>query len=278
MAILSQNSNLMPVGFVGHGAPTLGMETKGPPVEAWQTWGKSLLNPESSQGSKPKGILVISAHWLDRPPHLGPTTKADQIYDFYGFPEELYQLHYPAPPAPELGQEVFSLLNRAGLKPIKSPSRGLDHGAWVPLLHLFPKADIPVLQVSIGTRMPMEEHLALGRALAPLRSQGVFILGSGNMAHNLGKVDFTDRYGHVETWTREFDQWAAEKLESFDLDALARYATEAPTARLAHPTDDHYTPLLVAAAAAGVAGKPAIRYPHTGFEYGTLSMRCVEFQ
>ena len=144
-------------------------------------------------------------------------------------------------------------------------------------MHLFPKADIPVLQVSIGTRVPMSEHVALGRALSPLRSEGVFILGSGNLAHNLGKVDFADRYGHVESWTVEFDQWVSEKLENFDLESLARWAAEAPGAKNANPTDDHYTPLLVAAAAAGADGKPRVLYPHTGFEYGTLSMRCVEF-
>lgn len=265
----SANQNLMPVGFIGHGAPTLGLEKSGPTVEAWKAWGQSLPSP--------KAVLVISAHWLEKPPHLGPTRNAGLIYDFYGFPEELYQVTYTAPSAPELGKEVFSLLKGNGLKPIESPTRGLDHGAWVPLLHLFPKADIPVLQVSIGTRVPMNDHLALGRALAPLRSQGVFILGSGNLTHNLGKVSFGDRYGHVESWAKEFDQWATEKLDSFDLEALAHYATEAPSARLAHPTDDHYTPLLAAAAAAGVAGKPTVSYPYTGFEYGTLSMRCVEF-
>ncbi len=260
----------MPVGFVGHGAPTLGLEKKGPTVESWNKWGRSLPKPEA--------IVMVSAHWLERPPHLGPTAKTGLIYDFYGFPEELYQVQYPAPPAPELGKEVFSLLKQAGVKPIESPSRGLDHGAWVPLLHMFPEADIPVLQVSIGTRVPMAEHIALGKALAPLRSQGVLILGSGNLTHNLRIVNFADRYGEPESWAREFDQWAAEKLESFDLEALARYASEAPGARQAHPTDDHYTPLLVAAAAAGGAGKPKVSYPHEGFEYGTLSMRAVEFQ
>lgn len=264
------NSNkLMPVGFIGHGAPTLGLEKSGPTVEAWKAWGKSL--------PAPKAVLLISAHWLERPPHLGPTNKTGLIYDFYGFPDELYQVQYSAPPAPELGKDAFSLLKEAGLKPITSPTRGLDHGAWVPLLHMFPGADIPVLEVSIGTRVPMEEHLALGRALAPLRAEGIFILGSGNLTHNLGRVSFGDRYGHVEPWAKEFDQWAAEKLEAFDLEALSRYTAEAPSARQAHPTDDHYTPLLAAAAAAGVAGKPVVRFPHTGFEYGTLSMRCVEF-
>lgn len=262
--------NLMPVGFVGHGAPTLGLEKAGPAVEAWKAWGRSL--------PKPKAILMVSAHWLERPVHIGPTEKAGLIYDFYGFPDALYQVRYPAPPAPGLGRGVFSLLSRAGLKPIESPSRGLDHGAWVPLVHMFPDADVPVLQVSIGTRVPMAEHIALGKALAPLRSEGVFILGSGNLTHNLRVVNFADRYGEPENWAVEFDRWVEEKLKISDGDALARYATEAPSARKAHPTDDHYTPLLVAAAAAGESQKPKIVFPHIGFEYGTLSMRCVEFQ
>jgi 4,5-DOPA dioxygenase extradiol len=264
-----KNNHLMPVGFVGHGAPTLGLDKKGPAIEAWKAWGRSI--------PKPKAILMVSAHWLERPVHIGPTGKAGLIYDFYGFPDELYQVKYPAPPAPELGKEVFSLLSKAGLKPIESPSRGLDHGAWVPLLHMFPAADIPVLQVSIGARVPMAEHIVLGKALAPLRSEGVFILGSGNITHNLRILNFADRYGEPEDWAMEFDGWAKEKLENFDLDALSRYAAEAPSARTAHPTDDHYTPLLVAAAA-GESPKPKVVFPHTGFEYGTLSMRCVEFQ
>ncbi len=262
------NNHLMPVGFVGHGAPTLGLDKKGPAIEAWKVWGKSI--------PKPKAILMVSAHWLERPVHIGPTSKAGLIYDFYGFPDALYQVKYSAPPAPDLGKTVFSLLSQAGLKPIESPSRGLDHGAWVPLVHMFPDADIPVLQVSIGTRVPMAEHIALGKTLAPLRSEGVFILGSGNITHNLRILNFADRYGDPEGWAVEFDGWAKEKLETFDLGALSRYATEAPSARTAHPTDDHYTPLLVAAAAAGK--DPEVTFPHAGFEYGTLSMRCVEFQ
>ncbi len=209
---MDKNSDLMPVGFVGHGAPTLGLEKKGPAIEAWRTWARSI--------PKPKAILMVSAHWLERPVHIGPTRKAELIYDFYGFPDELYQVKYSAPPAPELGEEVFALLSQAGLKPIESPSRGLDHGAWVPLVHMFPKADIPVLQVSMGTRVPMAEHIALGKILSPLRSEGVFILGSGNITHNLRIVNFGDRYGKPEAWALEFDGWAREKLENFDLDAL----------------------------------------------------------
>ncbi len=260
----------MPVGFVGHGAPTLGLEKTGLTVESWRNWGRSL--------PKPKAILMVSAHWLERPVHIGPTQETGLIYDFYGFPESLYQVKYPAPSAPELGREVFSLLSKAGLRPIESPSRGLDHGAWVPLVHMFPNADIPVLQVSIGTRVPMDQHLALGKALAPLRSEGVFILGSGNITHNLRILNYADRYGEPEGWALEFDEWVKEKLEDADFETLTRYMNEAPSARTAHPTDDHYTPLLVAAAAGAEGPKAMITFPHQGFEYGNLSMRCVEFR
>ena len=165
-------------------------------------------------------------------------------------------IQYTAPASLDWVKKIFALLSNAGLKPIESPTRGLDHGAWVPLLHLFPHADIPVIQVSLSTRVPMKEHLVLGRALGTLRRQGVLILGSGNLTHNLQKVQFSNRFGEPESWAKEFDQWACEKLEAFDLDALADYVSKAPSPRQAHPTDDHYTPLLVAAAAAGEAGVP----------------------
>ena len=262
-------NSLMPVGFIGHGAPTLGLERHGPTVDAWREWGKSL--------PRPKAILVVSAHWLQKPHHLGPINAVSLTYDFMGFPDELYQVEYPAPPAPLLSKEVMHLLTKVGIKPGTNSDRGLDHGAWVPLMHMFPKADIPVLQISIGTNVPMGEHLNLGRLLTPLRSKGVFILASGNITHNLRVVNFADRYGEPEAWAKAFDQWCEGVLDRFELDSLADYQKVAPEARMAHPTDDHFTPLLVAAAAAGKEGKPEIRYPHTGFEYGTLSMRCVEF-
>jgi 4,5-DOPA dioxygenase extradiol len=263
----------LPIGFIGHGAPTLGAETKGPTVEAWRQWGKELL----ADAKKPQGVVMLSAHWLERPVHVGPTQAAGLIYDFYGFPDELYQVQYPAPPAPALGDRVFELLEKAGLKPIESRTRGLDHGAWVPLKHLFPKADIPVLQVSLSTRVPMAEHIALGRALAPLSGEGFLILGSGNITHNLRVLDFSDRYGEPEGWAKEFDDWVKERLDAMDLEGLSKYVTQAPEARRSHPTDDHFTPLLAAMAAAIASGNKKVRYPREGFEYGTLSMRCVEF-
>ncbi|HVZ79902.1 MAG TPA: class III extradiol ring-cleavage dioxygenase [bacterium] len=266
-------SSPYPIGFVGHGAPTLGLEKEGPAVEAWRTWGKSLLE----RHGPPKGVLMLSAHWLDRATHFGPTRPSGLIYDFYGFPDELYHVAYAAPPAPDLGQRVKDLLHQAGLRAIESPTRGLDHGAWVPLLHLFPKADVPVLQVSLSTRVPMKEHLVLGAALAPLSAEGHFILGSGNITHNLRAVDFGNRYGDPWDWAKDFDEWAAGRLDALDLEGLALWQKEAPEPHRAQPTDDHFTPLLAALSAAKTAGLGTVRYPHQGFEYGTLSMRSVEF-
>lgn len=258
----------MPVGFVAHGAPLLALETEGP-AASLRTWGASV--------PRPTAILVVSAHWLEWPAHVGATKTVPLVFDFYGFPEPLYRLTYPAPGAPELARSVVDLLKTAGLKPGSDPRRGLDHGAWVPLLHLFPKADVPVLEISLGTGLPMSAHLALGRALAPLRTQGVWIVGSGNITHNLRRANLNGKHAPVDSWATEFDAWCARALEAFDLDALADYAKKAPGSSLAVPTDDHYTPLLVAAAAAGgEGGKPKVRYPHTGFEYQNLSMRCVE--
>jgi 4,5-DOPA dioxygenase extradiol len=263
----SSSSKLMPVGFVGHGSPMTALETEGPPA-AWHRWAQTL--------PKPKAILMISAHWVEKPIHIGPNQKSPLIYDFYGFPEELYQVHYEPSASPELSKEVFALLSQAGLKPIESRQRGLDHGAWAPLLHMYPQGDVPILQVSIGTRVPMSEHLALGRALAPLREQDVFILASGNVTHNLRKVNFGHRDAPPIDWARDFDEWVVENLTHFNLEALCNYI-EAPGGHLSVPTDDHYTPLLVAAAAASVAGTPQITFPYEGFEYESLSMRCVEF-
>ena len=262
-----------PIGFIGHGAPTLGLEKSGPTVDAWRQWGRDLVKDHGT----PKGIVMLSAHWLDRVTHFGPTRPIGLIYDFYGFPDELYQVTYAAPAAPDLGKRTQELLQKAGLKAIESPTRGLDHGAWVPLSHMFPKAEVPVLQVSLGTRVPMKEHIALGTALAPLREEGYLLLGSGNVTHNLRAVDFSDRYGEPHDWAKDFDEWVVEKLEARDLDGLANYQREAPEPHRAQPTDDHFTPLIAAFAAALSTGPQKIRYPHQGFEYGTLSMRCVEF-
>jgi 4,5-DOPA dioxygenase extradiol len=257
----------MPIGFVGHGAPTNAIQSDGATAK-WRAWGAVL--------PRPAAVLVLSAHWLEQPPRVGGGEILPLIYDFTGFPEELYRIFYPAPGAPDLAEQVMSHLRKAGIAPQRDAQRGLDHGAWVPLRHMFPEADVPVLQVSIPFGDP-GACLALGRALAPLRKQDVFILGSGNIVHNLRHARLDERDAPVDPWAAEFDEWCAGALERNDLDALADYARQAPGAELAVPTDDHYAPLLITAAAAAETGRPVVRYPYTGFEHGNLSMRCVEF-
>ncbi|NIR31811.1 MAG: dioxygenase [Gammaproteobacteria bacterium] len=255
----------MPVAFVAHGAPTLASDaTKGAQLSAW-----------AASMPKPRAILVASAHWQQSPPCLGTQRTRELIYDFYGFPEALYRLRYPAPGSPELAAEVKGLLDEQGMAWSEEPARGLDHGVWVPLLHMWPDADVPVLQISQPATTAAGEFFALGCALAPLRERGVLILGSGNLTHNLRRLDWQGRASPPE-WARAFDDWCRRTLTEFDADALLAYRTRAPQAGEAHPTDEHFTPLLIAAGAASTHRR-SVLFPVEGFEYGSLSRRCVQF-
>ena len=250
----------MPVGFVGHGAPTLAIDPgKGGDLTRW-----------AKHMPEPRAILVISAHWEDTPATAGTTRIRDLMYDFYGFPDELYELEYKSPGAPELVERLSSLIPGG----VEQEDRPLDHGVWVPLLHMAPRADIPVLQLSLPSQQGAEGLFELGRRLAALRDEGIFILGSGNVVHNLRRLSRDKE--PVPSWSVEFDQWAAEVLERQDFDTLIDYRQDSPGLRLAHPTVEHFQPLLVAAGAASVAGGQA-SFPVEGFEYGSISRRCVQF-
>jgi 4,5-DOPA dioxygenase extradiol len=216
-------------------------------------------------------VLVISAHFEAAPPTLSSTTGAGLIYDFWGFPEEMYRLQYSPPPAPALAEAVERLL-APDLVTVRAEDRGLDHGAWVPLLHLIPGADIPTLQLSIPWTDDPAAMLELGARLSPLRASGVLILGSGNIVHNLRRVDWSGS-AEVVSWAGEFDGWVSEALRSDRPELLAAYR-EHPLAPTAHPTQEHFVPLLVAAGAAD-GGEPV--FPVSGFEMGSISARCVEF-
>jgi 4,5-DOPA dioxygenase extradiol len=252
----------MPVIFAAHGAPMLLDDA------LWMgelaAWARSL--------PRPKAILVVSAHWEERPATLGATTRVPLLYDFYGFPEKYYRLQYPAPGAPELAIRVRDLLRQQGIASTTDAERGLDHGAFVPLLAMYPEADLPVLQLSLPGLIPAE-LLALGAALAPLRDEGVLILGSGFITHNM-------RYAFVPgtpVWAREFDGWAREQLARLDLDALADFRARAPGAELALPTWEHYAPVLVSAAAAAALGEHAVSFPITGWWMdGAFTKRSVQ--
>ncbi|TXD39526.1 dioxygenase [Lujinxingia vulgaris] len=253
----------MPVGFVGHGAPTLAIDPgKGGDLARW-----------SKNLAQPRAILAISAHWEDAPASAGTTRVQDLMYDFYGFPDELYQIAYPSPGAPELVRRIGALMGEE----IRQEDRALDHGVWVPLLHMAPRADVPVLQLSLPSREGPEALFELGRKLAPLRDEGVFILGSGNVVHNLRRLSWDDPQGvSPPAWAAEFDQWVQEVIDRGAYDALVDYRHKSPGLRVAHPTEEHFQPLLVAAGAASVKRDP-VSYPVEGFEYGSISRRCVQF-
>jgi 4,5-DOPA dioxygenase extradiol len=253
----------VPSAFVAHGAPLLALD----PVKGGQLLGWAGAMPA------PRKILVVSAHWERAPASLGPTVKVPLIYDFYGFPRELYEMDYPAPASEALARQVEGLLK--GVEPVERlPERGLDHGTWVPLRRMYPDASIPVIQLSLPTHDPARLY-GIGRALAPLRADGVLILGSGNLTHNLGAADWRPD-PPTPAWASDFDAWIEATLAAGDVDRLLDYGRLAPAVRTAHPTREHFVPLLVAAgAAAGDADRPT--FPVTGFEFGSIARRCVQF-
>jgi 4,5-DOPA dioxygenase extradiol len=252
----------MPAIFAAHGAPVLLDD----PVWMGElaAWAHAM--------PKPKSILVISAHWEARPATLGATRPVPLVYDFYGFPERYYQTRYAAPGAPELAARVRELLHAKGLEVNDDPSRGLDHGAYVPLVAMYPDADVPVLQVSMPG-LDARKLFELGRVLAPLRAEGVLIFGSGFLTHNMR---YAFRPG-VPDWAREFDGWAEGALARLDVDALIDFQERAPRARLALPTWEHYAPLLVAVGAAADSGAQT-SFPITGWWMdGAFTKRSAQF-
>lgn len=255
----------MPALFVGHGSPMNAIEEN-----AWSRGFRDLAGALP----RPKAILAISAHWYVAGTFTTAGERPETIHDFGGFPEALYRVQYPAPGDPALAARVAALLG--GRRGAPSADWGIDHGTWSVLVHLRPAADVPVVQLAIDGRLPPAEHLAIGRALAPLREEGVLIMGSGNLVHNLRHAFTAWHRGETATpeWARAFDEEQAQALERHDTAALVR-APETHAGRLAHPTPDHYLPLLYAAGASGPEDR--VRFPITGFDMGSLSMRAVIF-
>jgi 4,5-DOPA dioxygenase extradiol len=256
----------LPALFVSHGAPDLPIR-----VGAVTEFLKGL---SQQLPQKPKAILVISAHWNSAQPIVSLATQPKTIYDFSGFPEALYQLRYPAPGAPELGDRVMALLHEAGFSCQAHPSRGLDHGAWTPLILAYPDADIPVTQLSIQPQAGVLHHFRLGRSLEALRSEGVLIFASGSLTHNLWAVGGEYDAPPLD-WVQVFDEWLAERIKDKDWDAVLNYRQKAPYAIENHPTDEHLLPLFVAL---GAGGEDAIGIQlHHSFTYGALSMAAYAF-
>ena len=223
----------------------------------------------------PRAIVMASAHWLGRQPLVGAHPQPPTLHDFGGFPRALFELQYPAPGDPALAEEVAGRIAAAGLPVALDPQRGLDHGAWVPLRLLRPQADIPVVPVSIQPLLGPAHQFALGRALAPLREQGVLLVGSGSITHNLHDLRSGYSAEREAPYVRPFIGWVEQKLAAGDIDALLDYRRQAPFAQHAHPTDEHFLPLYVALGAAG-DGAQAQRID-AGIDLGFLAMDIYRF-
>jgi|SRR5439155_11876483 len=244
---------MLPTVFLSHGAPTLVLED----IPARQ-----FIAGLGAALPRPKAILCVSAHWETDRPAVSGASSPETIHDFYGFPEALYRLQYPAPGAPALATRVAELIEGVEI----DSGQGLDHGAWNPLMLAYPAADIPVAQLSIQVAEGPGWHLDLGRRLAPLRKEGVLILASGGAVHNL-------RQFHIDNtkpadWALGFDEWLAERVQAGDVAALVDYRQQRSEAKLAHPRDEHFLPMFVALGAAEGKGRAL----HRSFAHGSLSM------
>jgi 4,5-DOPA dioxygenase extradiol len=255
----------MPVFFAGHGSPMNAIEDN--------RWSQAFrgLGPALP---RPKAVLAVSAHWFVPGSFLTDNAQPETIHDFGGFPRELHEVRYPAPGAPDLARRISTLLAAHAARP--RSDWGLDHGTWSVLVHLLPQADVPVVQLSIDTRLPAAKHIEIGKALAPLREEGVLVLGSGNVVHNLRDAFGNMRSGRNETpaWAAEFDRNVTQALEQRDAQHLAS-ALDGTLGRHAHPSPDHYFPLLYAFGAS--TADDELSFPIQGFDAGSISMRSVRF-
>lgn len=258
-------ATLFPLLFVSHGAPLFAIE----PGLAGQR-----LAELSRELPKPDAIVILSPHWMTRGEvSVTASTAPKTIHDFGGFPDALYQLQYPAPGAPALAEHIVGLLQTSGWKARLDPVRGLDHGAWVPLLYLAPEADIPVVQVSMPSTLDTRQAWKLGEALKPLREMNVLIVASGSLTHNL--YEFRGSATHGADYVKNFAAWTANALQTRNTEQLLDYQNYAPSAERAHPTNEHFLPLFIALGAAGEGYET--RVLEGGVTYGVLAMDSYLF-
>jgi len=256
----------LPTLFVSHGAPSLALD----PI------GGADLNRLGAALARPRALLVVSAHWEETPLALGTLQPRPLLHDYGGFARELRDVRYDAPTAPDLAARARGLLAGVPGGVVDVPGRPWDHGVWVPLVHLVPRADVPLLQVSLPSHLAPGQLLDVGRRLAPLASDGVLIVGSGGAVHNLRDLAWGEPSAPPPRWALDFEGWLREHVARFDLDALAAVRERAPALRRAHPTEEHLLPLFVALGAA--AERPGqVRFPVEGFELGSLSRLTIEF-
>lgn len=263
----------LPTLFLSHGSPMHAVEA-GRAGAAWARLGERI--------GKPRAVLIASAHWESEWPMLTAATRPETIHDFGGFPAQLYALDYPAPGAPDVANRAIELLKAHGIPASANGCRGLDHGAWVPLRHLYPTADVPVTQLSLQPQLPATHSLKVGRALAPLADEGVLIVGSGHLTHNLSEWIAAARGNGLcvgqsgyAPYVEQFRAWVDAALRDEDAERVTRWANEAPHARRAHPTDEHFLPLSLAYGAAG--SRPQVERIELGADSGVLAMDAYVF-
>jgi len=255
----------LPTLFISHGSPMLALEDA--PTTLF-------LRGLSSQFLKPAAIVVASAHWETEEPMVTGAEHPETIHDFQGFPKELYTLRYPAPGDSVLAERVQALLVKAGFKAGIDPRRGLDHGAWNPLLLMYPNADIPVIELSVQPQRDARWHYRIGQALAPLREENILIVGTGNLTHNLREA-FRGHHTQTPDWVSVFAKWIEERVRQGDIESLLDWERLAPHAQQNHPTPEHFLPFFVAL---GAAGAPLqARHLHEDTAMGVLAMDAYAF-
>ncbi len=256
----------MPTLFLSHGSPMHALDPGGA-GPAWQAIAAEI--------PRPNAIVVASAHWETSLPMLSGRESLDTIHDFGGFPAELYRVRYDVPGSPATAQRAADLLREAGFTPAVNGCRGIDHGAWVPLKWMYPERDVPVIQVSVQTPLGTAHHLRVGEALAPLADEGVLIVGSGHVTHNL--QDWFRHHADPRPldYVAQFSDWLARTIDANDRDALLNYRDRAPSATRAHPTEEHFLPLFVALGAAGPAARA--RRVYATIDAAALAMDAYRF-
>ncbi len=256
------NSKIMPAVFISQGSPMVAIQS-GPYQNALADFGRSW---------RPRAIVTISAHWGSGDSiSIAGDEHHTAMHDFGGFPPALYELSYNAPGSPELASRVADLLGAGGFRTATTSGRGLDHGTWIPLRLMYPEVEIPVVAISVPLRLSPEELYRSGQKLAPLRSDGILILGSGGIVHNLRLVHLEDIHRPVDSWAAEFDTWVADAVRQRKLKELFNFREAAPQAKLAVPTFEHFAPMFVVLGAGSPGGNITTIYE--GFEHGNISMR-----
>ncbi|MBU8906609.1 DODA-type extradiol aromatic ring-opening family dioxygenase [Desertibacillus haloalkaliphilus] len=259
---------MMPSLFVAHGAPLLALENN-----EYTRY----LKQVADELPRPKAIVLFSAHWESLTQKVSDVETFDTIYDFGGFPQELFEMKYPAKGEPTLTKEIIDRFQQHGISYEVDPKRGLDHGAWVVLKLMYPEVDIPVISMSVNPHLDPRSQYEIGQSLAELREKDVLIVGSGGTVHNLGVVNMGQDDGVVDTWAVQFDQWLEEKLLKWDLDALFAYREQAPSAQMAVPSFgvEHFVPIFYAMGAASDEQKASLL--HRSFRYRNLSHSVWRF-